>query len=229
MKKNYLIIALSLLCINSYTQQLSQVGFSQGSIFSWFSISTNQNILIRISDDGKILESGTEQQSLINRNVFDQKLLPYLGRVDYYAQQSDSAFRGKVKSIGTCYFTYYPSSEYPEKIGKIKTAGSLSFDYYGSFEDALIAGKIKSIGSNTISYFTSLDNDVLKGKLKMVGRSSINYYSTFDDILIRGKMKSIDSYQYTWYTTYDRKEFAGRLKYGNQRQLINGINYIILW
>src|SRR5437868_3792120 len=125
MKKNYLTIVLSLLFFSGYSQQLSQVTFSGGSGFSWFSLLTNQNGLIRISDDGKIIEFGTEQQALNNRNYFAPKLQPYQGRVDYYSNGSDSAFSGKVKSIGTCYFTYYPSNDYPEKIGKIKSAGSL--------------------------------------------------------------------------------------------------------
>ncbi len=228
MKKNYLIVALSLLFISGYSQQLRQVTFSRGSGFSWFTILTNQNFLIRISDDGKVLVWGTEQQSLYNKNYFAQNLLPYLGRVDYYGQGSDSAFRGKVKSIGTCYFTYYPSYEYPEKIGKIKSAGNLSFDYYARFEDGLIAGRIKSIGSNAITYFTSFDNEAFKGKLKMVGKTSIVYYSSLDDTLIKGKVKSIDSYLYTWYTSFDRKEFNGALKSGSQRQFINSITYI-LW
>src|SRR6478736_4248205 len=116
MKKGFLIMALSLLLFNGYSQQLSQVTFSGGSGFSWFSISTNQRVLIRISADGKLIEFGTEEQSLNNRNYFAPKLLPFTGRVDYFSNESDSAFRGKIKSIGACFFTYYPSTDYPEKI-----------------------------------------------------------------------------------------------------------------
>jgi len=225
MKKNYLIIVLSLLVFSGYSQQLSQVTFSGGSGFSWFSLLTNQNALVRISDDGKIIEFGTEQQALNNRNYFAPKLQPYTGRVEYYPNASDSAFRGKIKSIGACYFTYYPSNDYPEKIGKIKSAGSLSFDYYGKFDDRLLTGKIKILGTDGVAYYTSLDNEAFKGKLKMVGKTSIIYYSSFEDQAIKGKLKSIGSCQYIWYTSFDR--FKGGLKSGSQRQVINGVTYIL--
>jgi hypothetical protein len=227
MRKIYLIAAFSLLFFSSYSQQLSQVTYSGGTTFSWFSLSTNQNVLIRISDDGKILEYGIEEQSLYNKNYYAQKLQPYQGRIDYYSNESDSAFRGKIKSIGTCFFTYYSSKDYPEKVGKIQMAGSLSFDYYRKYDDALIAGKIKSIGSSTIAYYTSFDNEALKGKPKLIGSTAIAYYTSFDDVAIRGKLKSIGSAQYIWYTSYDRKEFSGGLKSGVQRQAINGVTYII--
>src|SRR4051794_39058707 len=153
MRKDYLIIVLSLLCFRSFSQQLKQVSFSQSFSLSWFTLSTNQNVLIRISDEGKILESGTEEHSLYNANYFAQKLIPYNGRIDYYTQGTDSTLNGKIRSIGTCYFTYYSSKDYPEKVGKIKSAGSLFFDYYRQSDDALIGGKIKNVGSNTIAYY----------------------------------------------------------------------------
>lgn len=220
------LIAFLLLFVNGYSQQLSQVTFSQASSFSWFSILTNQGVLIRISDDSKILEFGTEQQSLYNKGYFAQKLLPYTGVVNYYEHEADSVFNGKIKNIGACYFTYYGSKEYPERIGKIKSAGSLVFDYYRKYEDALIAGKIKSIGFNTITYFNSFDNEALKGKLKSIGNTSIAYYSSFDNSALKGKLKSIGAYRYDWNTVSNGKEFVSVLKTGSQRQVINGITYI---
>ncbi len=227
MKKIFLITTLSFLFFNGISQHLSQVTFSYGSNFLWFSVITSQNVLVRISDDGRIIESGTEEQSLYDRNYFAQKLQPYLGRIVYYGKESDSAFTGKIKSIGTCFFSYYPSNDYPEKIGKIKSAGSLLFDYYRKFDDALSAGKIKSIGINNVAYFSSFDNEAFKGKLKTVGNTSITYYSSFDDALIKGKLKSIGLYHYAWYGSLDRREFNGALKSGTRRQLINGITYIL--
>jgi hypothetical protein len=225
MKKNYLVILLSLLFFTGYSQQLSQVTFSGGSGLSWFSLSTFQNILIRISPEGQIIEYGTEEPALYNRNYFAPKLRPYIGRVDYYSTESDSAFRGKIKSIGACFITYYPSSDYPEKIGKIKSAGSLHFEYYRSSDDVLIAGKIKNIGMDDIAYYTSFDNEALKGKLKLAGRTLITYYSSFEDRSIKGKLKSIGSYPYIWYNSFDR--YPGGLKSGAQRQVINGVTYIV--
>lgn len=225
MKKNYLITVLLLSFFGGHSQQLRQVTFSNGSGLSWFSLATNQNVLIRISPDGNILEFGTEEQSLNNRNYFAPKLRPYEGRVDYYPNNSDSAFRGKIRSIGTCYFTYYPSSEYPEKIGKIKSAGSLLFDYYQKYNDILLSGRIKNIGADDIGYYTSFDDEALRGKLKRIGQTPLTYYSSFDDPSIRGKLKSVGSYPYAWYNSFERSK--GSLKSGAQRQLINGVTYII--
>lgn len=224
--KYALIIVFSFSFLNNYAQRLSQVTFSQASDFAWFSILTNQNILIRISADGKILEYGTEEASLYNRNYFSPKLLPYSGAIIYYQHEPDSMLNGKIKNIGTCYFTYYGSQDYPERIGKLKSAGSLSFDFYRKFDDALSAGKIKSIGTNSITYYGSFDNEALRGKLKSVGNTSIQYYSSFDNISLKGKLKSIGAYHYDWNTTSDGREFVSYLKTGNQRQLINGITYI---
>ena len=223
--KNYLTAALLFLFFRGYSQQLSQVSFTQASDFLWFSLLTNQNILIRISDDGKILEAGTEETSNYNRNYFAPKLLPYTG-INYYEHEHDSTLNGKIKNIGTCYFTYYGANDFPEKIGKLKSAGSLSFDYYRNYEDALIAGRIKTLGTNAITYYASIGNEALKGKLKSVGNTSIVYYSSFDNQFLKGKLKSIGSYNYQWSTTFSGNQFVSYLKTGNQRQLINGITYI---
>lgn len=220
------MIALLFLFFSSYSQKLDQATFSQASNFSWFTIATNQNTLIRISDNGSILEFGTEQASLNNRNYFAVKLLPYQGAVTYYDEKIDSAFKGKIKNIGSCYFTYYPSTDYPEKAGKIKSAGSLVFDYYRKYEDALTGGKIKSIGTNIIAYYTSNDDQSLKGKLKSIGSTSIQYYSSYDDQSLKGKLKSIGSYHFEWTKTSSGGNLYPTLKSGSQRQLINGITYI---
>jgi hypothetical protein len=224
--KHSLFVVLLLITGKIYSQQLSQVTFNQASSFSWFSLAVNQSILIRISDDGKILEYGTEQVSNYNRNYIAPKLLPYAGAIDYYQHEPDSILNGKIKNIGSCYFTYYGSGDYPEKVGKIKTAGNLLFDYNRKYEDALTGGKIKSIGPDAITYYTSFDNEALKGKLKSVGTTSIQYYSSFDDPALKGKLKSIGSYRYEWSTVSSSGGFVTILKTGMQRQLINGITYI---
>ncbi|MEO8710547.1 MAG: hypothetical protein ABI405_00420 [Parafilimonas sp.] len=224
--KNYLTAAFLFLFFRGYSQQLSQVSFTQASVFSWFSLLTNQNILIRISDGGKILEAGTEESSNHYRNYFAPKLLPYAGVINYYEHQHDSTLNGKIKNIGTCYFTYYAASDFPERIGKLKSAGSLSFDYYAKNEDALIGGRIKTIGTTAITYYTSFENEALKGKLSAVGNISIVYYTSFDNQFLKGKLKSIGPYNYKWITRFSGDQFVSYLKTGNQRQLINGITYI---
>jgi len=227
MKKICFAILLSVLFYHGYSQQLGQVAFNQNFDLNSFSLITNQSILIRISSDGQIMEAGTEEQALNNRNYFAPKLRPYQGNIGYYDDKSDSAFRSKIKNIGACFFTYYSSKDYPEKAGKIKSAGNLFFDYYRSYEDASIGGRVKNIGGNAIAYFTSLEDEALKGKLKIVGTTPITYYSSFDNVLLKGKLKSIGAYHCEWNTVYSGGQAFVNLKSGYQRQLINGITYVL--
>jgi hypothetical protein len=225
MKKFRLVLLFLFFASGSYSQELTQVTFSAGTTLSYFSFRTDQEIIIRISADGKILEWGTDPGT--GRYYYDpKKLLPYLGRVEYFGQEYDSVIRGKVKSIGTCSFTYYDKYETTSKTGKLKTIGRIAVDYYDNYEDAALKGKIKFAGTVLLSYYPSFENEAFRGKLKSVSSTSISYYSTFDDKAIKGKIKSIGNFQYTWYSSYDR--YQGGLKTGTLSQIINGVNYIIM-
>jgi hypothetical protein len=227
MIRNCLLTSFIFLSCCCNAQQLSQVTFAQASDFTCFSLLSSQNILIRISADGKILEYGTEQASLNNKNYFAPKLVPYSGTVGYYEHEPDSTLNGKIKNIGSCFFTWYGFKDYPEKAGKLKSANSIVFDYYRKYEDPLNGGKLKNIGRDAISFYNSFDNDAYKGKLKSVGNSSISYYSSFDNQSLKGKVKTIGNYTLPWGTTNNGREFVSYLKTGNQRELINGISYIL--
>jgi len=227
MKKICLLLLSLFICICMHAQALSQVSFSNGADFLWFTISTNQNILIRINADGNILEYGIEERAIYNRNYFAQKLQPYAGKVNYYQNEYDSTLNGKIKNIGSCFFTYYPGGDYPERAGKIKSAGILVFDYYRKFEDVLLAGRVKKIGFSDIAYYTSFEQEEFRGKLKTVGATLITYYSVFDDVVLKGKLKTIGAFRCDWYIANNTRQFTGVLKSGVQRQLINGITYVL--
>ena len=227
MRKNYLILLFLFFGFNANAQVLNQVSFSNGADFLWFTIATSQNVLIRINADGNILEYGIEERSLNNRNYFAQKLQPYSGMVNYYQKELDSTLNGKIKNIGSCFFTYYPGGDYPERAGKIKSAGAVVFDYYRKFEDVLLSGRIKKIGVNSIAYYTSFDREEFKGKLKTVGTTPISYYSVFDDVVLKGKLKTIGSFRCDWYIPANTRTFSGILKSGIQRQQVNGITYVL--
>ena len=215
---------LFVICTNS--QQLGQVTFSGGAVLSYFSFRTDQGVLIRITSDGKVLEWGTEIKSLRN-DYYAPNLQPFMGRVEYYSMESDSAFRGKVKSIGTCLLTYYYSYDTDTKPGKLRSIGTVNFDYYTNFDDKSRQGKIRFAGNLTLEYFSLFEEEVIRGKLKAIGSTSITYYSIFDDKLIRGKIKSIGSVSYTWYSSFDRSDYRGSLKSGSYRQDIGRVSYIL--
>ncbi|MCX6316198.1 MAG: hypothetical protein NTW29_02830 [Bacteroidetes bacterium] len=226
MKKIAVLIAGVLLAGTIYAQQLAQVTLAGGENLSYYSLLVDQNILIRITPDGKIMEWGNEVMA--NRsNYFAPKLQPYMGRVDYYGNEADSLSRGKVRSIGTCTFFYYTASEDKFKAGKIRMAGSLNFDYYSDYDNVALKGKIKNIGSLVLNYYNSFDEESLRGKLKTVGSTNITYFTPFDDKMIRGLVKTIGSYSFNWYNSLDIRGARGILKSGDYRQSIGGVWYIL--
>jgi hypothetical protein len=227
-RKPFTVITFLLMFAVARSQELNQVSFSGGAVFSYFSLLTDGNLLIRISDDGKILEWGTEEQSLRNSNYYAPKLQPYPGRVEYYGPEADSVFRGKVRSIGSASITYYGVYENQYKVGKIRSIGRQLFDYYTNFNNKALNGKIEFIGSFRLDYYSSYENEAFAGKLKALGSTYISYYSSFDDKLIRGKIKSIGPLSYSWYTSIDRPGYGGGLKTGAYRQNIGSVTYIVM-
>ena len=224
MKRYLLILPMLLLAVCTYSQELSQVIFSGGATLSSISYITDQKVVIRISEDGKVLEWGTDPGPG-RYNYYSGKLQPFMARVDYYGPESDSMTRGKVKSIGTCTISYYGAYETDTKRGKVKMIGTVSFDYYASYENLANQGKIKSAGYTLFDYYASFENEMLRGKLKTLGSTAITYYSSFDDKIIKGKVKSIGSFNYIWYTSHD--DYPGGLKSGQMIQNINGVTYIL--
>lgn len=226
MKPLYSALFLLLMAKGVCSQQLRQITFSNGANLSYYSLLVDQSVLIRISEDGKIMEWGSEVLS-DRYNYYAPKLQPYMGRVEYYGADADSASRGKVKSIGTAFITYYGANAAPEKIGKPMYIGSLLFDYYSNYEDKLLRGKLKMMGNVLLDHYSSMENESYRGKLKAVGSTVISYYSVFDDRINAGKIKSVGGVPYVWYSTFDRVELRGALKSNNYRQDIAGITYIL--
>ena len=226
MQKFFSAILFLLLGLYSWSQQLSQVRFSGVSALTSFAFMTDQGVLIRISPEGKVVEWGTELQSMRSGNYYAPKLQPFMGRVDYYGAESDSVTRGKVKSIGTCWLTYYSAFE-TEKAGKIKTIGGHALDYYSLYENEASRGKLRLAGDLVIEYFPSYEDEPLRGKLKSIGSTQLIYYSSFDEKYLKGKLKSIGPVVFKYYTIPDRKELWGTLKLPSDRQLINGVTYIL--
>ncbi len=209
-----------------FAQRLSQVSLAGTAGPSYFSLLVDQDVLIRITPDGKIIDYGTELLSQ-RYNYYAPKLQPYLGRVEYYGPELDSAFRGKVKSIGTASITYYGHYETDTKVGKLKSVGTLTLDYYTNFDNIAFRGKLRFLGSLILEYYSSLEDETLRGRLKAVGNTPIKYYSSFDDKYLRGKIKSIGTLVLEYYSSMDRIELRGSLKSGLYRPNIGGVTYVL--
>jgi hypothetical protein len=210
----------------AHSQEIAQIQFSGGSSISAIALLTDGNVLIRLNDEGKIMEWGTEEQSFRNNNYYAPRLQPYPGRIEYYGVEADSINRGKVKTIASAYITYYPATETEIKKGKVRSIGRSFFDYFDIYDNKTLRGKIKMIGGIAFQFYTNFDDPVLVGKLRSVGNTMIQYYTSFDDKLIRGKVKSIGPVSYTWYTSLETQYGTG-IKTGPFRASVGGIMYIL--
>jgi hypothetical protein len=226
MKTIFCLISVLFITTCIHAQQLSQVSFSGYSNVNWLAYGTDQDVLIRISPEGQVLDYGIEVKSQ-RYNYYAPKLQPYMGKIEFYGNDVDSMFRGKLRSIGICSLTYYASYEKDGRPGKLKSIGRVNFDYYNQFDDKMLQGKIKFAGTSQLQYYSSFDEENFRGKLKAIGSISLAYYSMFDDKLIRGRLKSIGTVNYIWYTSADRSDLRGMLKSPAYRQNIGGITYIL--
>lgn len=208
------------------SQELAEVNFRGGQTLSSFSFRTDQDVIIRISEDGKLLEWGNPWR--LPGYHTPGKLETYPGRVEYYGNEYDTILRGKVKSIGTTMLQYYPSSETPAKAGKVKFVGRTLLDYFDNYENTAYRGKLKSIGTTFLTWYAAYEDESIRGKIKLIGSTNISYYTSFDDKNIRGKLKSIGPYNFAWYTQTDSRGYPGTLKSGPQQVSLGNVLYQLL-
>lgn len=225
MKKILFAIALNIFFTSAFAQKISKISLTQAGDLESMFLLLDDNVTVSFTKDGSIAAWGVEVYS--DRITNYSRLENYPGRVDYYTNYDNEAFRGKVKFIGRTSITYYGTYDKEEYRGKIKTIGSANFEYYSALDDEAVRGKLKNIGSSTVTWYTSFDNEAYKGKLKSIGATNIVYYGSFEDKAIRGKLKSIDRNTFVYYTSNDKTEYKGLLKTGNQFQTINGIKYYV--
>ncbi len=228
MKRKFSILFfVSVIATAISAQELSQITFSQGTTLTSFAFMTEQGVLIRISEEGQLLEYGIEVKAM-RSDYYAPRLQPFSGRIDFYGAEADSVSKGKVKMIGTTTITYYGPFENQTHVGKVKSVGTAILDYFSPYDNKLFRGKLKNVGSYQVEYYSAFENEAFRGKLKSVGSTQITYYSAFDDRMNIGKVKSIGPVKYSWYSSFDRRDMGGALKSGLYRQRINGITYI-LW
>lgn len=207
-------------------QTLSRVSLSETGSFLGVSVDLDENVLVNISVDGTIGDWGVDLYRGRNQ-LYMNKIEPYTGRMEYYKENDNEAYRGKIKFIGKTLITYYASYDEETLAGKVKSIGRINFDYYPKYENEAFVGRLKSAGSNAITYFPSFGSDPNTGKLKGVGSAALLYYGQFDDKAFRGKIKSIGSASFVYYASTERAELRGRLKAGSSIQAVNGIKFYV--
>ncbi len=227
MKRILLSLAILISTVNSFAQKIDLITLGGYGATANFYYETADKISIIFSKDGNIVEYGT-QYDKATYGYYPGKLLKYMGRVDFYSQNENEAFRGKVKYIGLTMITYYGTYDDAALKGKIKSIGSTQFDYYMSFEDAAVKGNIKNVGGTSFAWCNSYENEAIRGKIRSIGNTRFDWYTSFDDKSLSGKIKSIDNYGFTYYTSFENNNGQkGFMKTGFQTKYINGINYYV--
>lgn len=227
MKKLSLLLPLFLIGSMSFSQNLSRVTISESGSIEKLSFGLKENVLLNISKDGNIIDWGIERYAGQSFERNPGRLDPYQGRVEYYNESENEAFRGKVKSIGGTIITYYASFDQETMAGKVKSIGPNKFEYYQKFENDAFKGNIKTAGTTNFTWYSSYDNAAFSGKPKSIGQSALSYYTNMDDAAFRGKIKNIGGTNFTYYSSSDQRELRGRMRMGTNLQVINGIKFQI--
>lgn len=230
MKKVYLLLTFWGCVTLVAAQRLTKVVVADKGAKATYSILLDQDVDIELSQDGSIVKWGVDRYvGRMDANYRETVLQNFEGRVEYYDNNANEAFRGKLKYIGGTLITYYASYEDKEWVGKIKSIGSLNINYYSKYDDAMSSGRLKSVGQLLITYFSGFENDAMKGKVKSIGNAGFTYYSSMDDKAYAGKIKSFNGESFVYYSSLDLPAFRGALKSGRQFQIVNGIVFRILY
>jgi hypothetical protein len=227
MKNTILVFASLLFSLFASAQRIHKVILTDKGATTTTCFLLNENVVIYLSDEGDIKEWGVDLYADRPADYVNRKITPYGGRVEYYNEKDNEAFRGKLKYVGNVLITYYASFDEKSMAGKIKSIGTSTMNYYTVYDDPSSKGKLKSIGRMNFTYYSSFDNDAFKGKIKNAGTVGFTYYASTDDKAFAGKVKSMNNMPFTYYSSQDRAGLKGAQKSGNQLQVINGITYWI--
>ncbi len=228
MKKIILLFTILFSGIIIYAQRVQRVTVGGNGATLNFGLLLPQNVVFHVDQNGVMGEWGVDRYAdrQMNNNI-QRPLDKFEGKTDNYKETEDSAFRGKLKMIGSAIITYYASTDKPHLIGKIKSVGPIKFDYYSNYDDPMSQGKLKLIGSNTITYFGSYENAAIKGKVKSIGGTAFTYFGALEDKAYAGKIKQMGSSTFTYYDSRERTYGPGNVKSGSLFQSQGGLLYFI--
>lgn len=218
---------LMLFAAPAFTQSLSKITFADNGSIQTIAFEIEPNVMLIVSETGDVVRWGEDIYRQAGVENFEMQLRDYMGRVEYYSQNDNEAFRGKVKYLGRTQLTYYASYEDEALRGKLKSIGPITLTYYRPFEDEAVRGKLKTIGTSEVNWYTSFNNQAFRGKLQSIGSTQITYYASSDDKAFAGKVKSLGGSTFTYYSSFDRVEYRGRMKTGTQVQVFNGVKYFV--
>ena len=227
--KNILVAFIFLGVIKETSaQRLTKVVVAEKGAKVTYSIGLDQDVILELNQDGTSSKWGVDRYvGRIDANYRETVLQNFEGRVEYYDNYANEAFRGKIKYIGGTLITYYATYDDKDWVGKIKSIGNLNINYYSKYDDAMATGRLKSVGQLLVTYYSGFENDMVKGKVKSIGNAGLTYYTSMEDKAFAGKIKTFNGNSFVYYSSVDQPSFKGALKSGNQLQMINSVAYKI--
>ncbi|MFN8243439.1 MAG: hypothetical protein U0X40_05235 [Ferruginibacter sp.] len=227
MKKILAFAAALFLLSPAFAQSIYRITLTGTGTIEAIAFEVEPDVIVNISPEGTIINWGFDVYKNRGGENYSNQYQPYAGRVEYYTDNDNEAFRGKIKYIGRTQFTWYASYDGDAFKGKLKSIGSSAIEYFDNYEDPAYRGKIKRIGINDFTWYASYNNEAVKGKLKSVGPTNINYYPSTADKAYQGKVQSINGSAFTYYSSFDLPQYSGAMKTGSQLLMANGIKYFV--
>lgn len=121
MKKFLFTIAVLLACMNVFSQRINKITLTDNGNANIITYALDEDVVLNISKEGNLVDWGVDRYA--GRIDFMQrKLDPYTGRVEYYTENDNEAFRGKIKYIGKTLVTYFASFDNSVLVGRIKAS-----------------------------------------------------------------------------------------------------------
>ena len=225
MKKSIIAVIAVFLFVPAFSQDISMVTITGNGNLESISFGLDENVKLNVNKEGQIIKWGFDRFQARGQENYQGILDTYVGRVEYYGQEDDAAYRGKIRFIGRTQLTYFASYENEAFQGKLKSIGTNFIEYYQPYENESYKGSIKSIGPLSVTWYSSFENEGLRGKLKSLGNTNIGYYSSFEDKAYRGKIKNIDGFNYTYYSSFEK--YSSSMKTGASMQNAGSVRYYI--
>jgi hypothetical protein len=97
MKKVFLLLTLVVSFAGTFAQGISKITITGNGNLDAISFVIDQNVKVYITRDGNISKWGYDRFEARGQENYPDVLDAYVGRVDYYGQDVDVAFRGKIR------------------------------------------------------------------------------------------------------------------------------------
>ena len=96
MKSIKLIIAFFLFSFATQAQRINKIFIKEKGASIVTSFLLSENVVIQVAQDGSIAKWGVDKYSDRGTDYIQRPLDPFTGRIEYYTEKENEAFRGKI-------------------------------------------------------------------------------------------------------------------------------------